>query len=738
MENRYLAKTNPEKTIKEHTADLLKQYEILKQLYPNIMTKEEWELLEYAVKYHDLGKMNIKFQNKLYQKQGYEKITDQNKQEEEVPHNFLSPFFIDTNFLKNLYGEENTKIILSAVYYHHNRDKIEFDKIKMQKELIDQVKNFGEFYSINLKEIKPYSQRYLMIPDYLEDEEQMKNKKYILIKGLLNKLDYIASLNKKNVLIEETVEDCGECVAQKVKKQIKEYHKNNYREVQRYMMENQDENIIVISPCGSGKTEAALLWIGNTKAFYTLPLKISINAIQKRIEEEIKYHKVLLLHSDAYAYYLEHASEYEINSYDRARRLSAPLIITTVDQLFKIVFRYNGYEEILATLSYSKIVIDEIQMYSPELIAYILIGLKMITDMGGKFAIMTATFPPVLYDLLNELNIHYKRQPILFKAPIEKRHKIKIFKNCDFNIEEIKEKAKKYKVLILTNTIKKAQELYENLEGENRKLLHSNYLKLHRKLLENSIMRFTDRNINKENGIWISTTIVEASLDIDFDIVYTDMCSADSLFQRMGRVYRKREYTKEEPNVYIYDNKSGVPKIIDPEIYEFSLQELLKYDGNFLTEEEKVKIIENIFDINKNVKLKESKYYQKIKNRMQLLKEITPYRLEKSEVEKEFRDIKSVSLIPDTIYEALYNEGKIEEWETKLKGKIDVQEKIKIKEEIEKYIITVTDYYGLKYDREELFYPYSNIHRTRYIYEFNEKTLEGRGLIKQEQDDSFI
>jgi len=504
------------------------------------------------------------------------------------------------------------------------------------------------------------------------------------------------------------------------------------------MMENQEENIIVISPCGSGKTEAALLWIGNAKAFYTLPLKISINAIQKRIMEEIQYHKVLLLHSDAYAYYLEHAEEYEINSYDRARRLAAPLIVTTIDQLFKIVFRYNGYEEILATLSYAKIVIDEIQMYSPALLAYILVGLKMITDMGGKFAIMTATFPPVLYDLLDELKIPYKRQPKLFKAPIEKRHRIKLWKDCDFDIEEIKEKGKKYKVLVLANTIKKAQELYEKLEGENPKLLHSNYLKSDRKLLESAIMEFTNRKINNGNGIWISTTIVEASLDIDFDVLYTDMCSADSLFQRMGRVYRKREYLDKEPNVYIYDNKNGVPKIIDNEIYDFSLQELLKYNGEILTEEDKVKIIENIFDINKNIKLKESKYYQKIKQRIKLLKEITPYRLEKREVEKEFRDIKSVSLIPDTIYETLNNEGKIEEWTIKLKSKIDVQEKIKIKEEIEKYIITVTDSYGLKYDTEELFYPYSNIHRTRYMYDFNRETLEGRGLIKQEQEDSFI
>lgn len=48
-----------------------------------------------------------------------------------------------------------------------------------------------------------------------------------------------------------------------------------------------------------------------------------------------------------------------------------------------------------ATLKYSKVILDEVQSYDPHIIATIITGLKQITEMGGRFAIITATFPHV-------------------------------------------------------------------------------------------------------------------------------------------------------------------------------------------------------------------------------------------------------------------------------------------------------------------------------------------------------
>lgn len=56
------------------------------------------------------------------------------------------------------------------------------------------------------------------------------------------------------------------------------------RPAQKFMMEHRNENLVVVAPTGSGKTEAALLWLNGEKGFYTLPLKVSSNAIYSRIK----------------------------------------------------------------------------------------------------------------------------------------------------------------------------------------------------------------------------------------------------------------------------------------------------------------------------------------------------------------------------------------------------------------------------------------------------------------------
>lgn len=732
MENKYLAKTEKEKTIKEHTEDLVKQYQILKELYPNILDQEEWEVLEYAIKYHDLGKISTKFQNKLYKVLKYDELLEDKIEGEEIFHNFLSPLFINTREFVEKYGKQYTQILISSVYYHHSREEREFNLQEIKEDLEKQLINFGDFYGIKLEISKTYPNRYILKPTNIKSIITLESKKYIMIKGLLNKIDYVASLDKENVNVEENVLNKDKKTAGNL---VQEMYNGKYRPVQKYMFENKKENLIVISPTGSGKTEASLLWTDNSKLFYTLPLKVSINAIYERIVNEIQYEKALLLHSDAYTYYMEKNNDlnYEesIILYDRARRMSAPLIVTTVDQIFKIAFKYKGYEEILATLSYSKVVLDEIQMYSPQMLAYILIGLKMITAVGGKFAIVTATFPPVLYDLMDNLEIKYKKQSKYFPIHLKNRHKIKVFQNEDIDIEKIKEFSKDKKVLVIVNTVKKAQQLYDELSEENTYLLHSNYTKEDRKLLEDSILQFTKIG-NAEKGIWISTQIVEASLDIDFDVLFTDMCTIDSLFQRMGRVFRKREYESQIPNVYIYDTKNGIKgkkHIIDPEIYKYSLKEIIKYDNQNLSEDDKIIIIDNIFDSKLNNQLINSEYYKEINNTIELFDETLPNEFDKNKIDKLFRNIQNISLIPDNIYENLYKEGTIESWKEIINQKGNSREKIRIKDEINKNVINISWRKYLEYDAEEQFYSNSNIYRTRYKYDFDKKTLKGKGLI---------
>ncbi len=75
------------------------------------------------------------------------------------------------------------------------------------------------------------------------------------------------------------------------------------RPAQEYMKANSDKNVVMIAPTGSGKTEAALLWLNGDKGFYTLPLRVSANAIYERIKYKYEFENTAILHSNSLSYY---------------------------------------------------------------------------------------------------------------------------------------------------------------------------------------------------------------------------------------------------------------------------------------------------------------------------------------------------------------------------------------------------------------------------------------------------
>lgn len=107
---------------------------------------------------------------------------------------------------------------------------------------------------------------------------------YLLVKGLLNKFDYTVSAGYENA---ELACDIRE---KRLKKEVESFLEGkDLRPAQQFMKEHMDDSLVVIAPTGSGKTEAALLWLDGEKGFYTLPLKVSSNAIYSRIKNGYGY-----------------------------------------------------------------------------------------------------------------------------------------------------------------------------------------------------------------------------------------------------------------------------------------------------------------------------------------------------------------------------------------------------------------------------------------------------------------
>lgn len=718
----FLAKSNKIKngefitqTIEEHTNKLIELFNQFKEIYGNYFEKHELELIKIACETHDLGKMNSRFQKKLYNSINREKYFDTNKELDalyeqlnitEIPHGVLSCSFLDIGKLKKEFDTVYIKALASAIYNHHERKVVdnngidlENNKIKkiVESDLFKYYKLYNENLKCNFRGISNNEIKKGVDNDY---EFWLK---FIVIKGMLNKIDYAASVcvyNKEKRIYEFGInkDDFEMTADNSCEKVITKFKQKKYelKDCQKFMKDNKDKNIIVVASTGIGKTEGALLWAGDSKTFYTLPIKVSINAIYERIKIQEYYdkEKITILHSDAVSELMKEDADFgdAMEKYDKSKKLSYPFTVCTIDQLFYFVFKSLGTEKYAATLKYSKVIIDEIQSYTPDIISFLIFGLKVVNDLGGKFCIMTATLPPIVKYFLEETigkeNIKIAEKPFYKKDNEENiiiRHKIK-YEEKDFEYNEILEKAKNKKVLIICNTVRRSQDVYIKLKEKNKQnteinLLHSRFIFKDRKLKEEKIQDFASTKEEKRNndaGIWISTQIVEASLDIDFDILYTDMCSADSLLQRMGRCYRNRIYKENEPNIFICDTKVGVGTVYDKDIFEFSVEHIQEYNNKIFTEEDKQDYINKVYDIEKlkNVDNKNS-YYKTIKKNIKDLEILPIGGIDKGTAEEQFRNIQNITVIPRIFYKELNEKNIFQKYEEAFgEDKIDIIDEI--------------------------------------------------------------
>lgn len=101
---------------------------------------------------------------------------------------------------------------------------------------------------------------------------------------------------------------------------------------------------------------------------------------------------------------------------------------------------------------------------------------------------------------------------------------------------------------VIVNTVKKAQELYQKLSAaygsENGEadvfLLHSRFTNLDRSSKEKMLEKVAGKNRIKQERpqIVIGTQVLEESLDLDFDVLFSQSCKVESFIQRTGRLFR--------------------------------------------------------------------------------------------------------------------------------------------------------------------------------------------------------
>jgi CRISPR-associated endonuclease/helicase Cas3 len=577
-----LAKSNPKKTLQEHTQDCFDKlqfvFEWKKNLIDSICRKYQLDKriiikkLFLMVAFHDIGKANERFQAKVRGEEfeGLEShplasvpfiyfYTQDEPVWEEDEYKFYPETLAVVSHHNKLYKEVYEGHKKMPVYYAEPSffDSF-FDFINQQaKRLAVPMWNDLKFEPTILKNTVPYSVFYDKTFDQVPDFRQTEKLRdiFILFKSVLHYADWLASSEYHNYqyISKETFES----ITTKMKIKIPAF--SNWQDFQIKSAESKS-HIFVQIPTGQGKTEASVLWAinqnENQKILFLLPTMVTTNKMYDRMKQFFELEEVVGLSHGTAQYVLKEKNQ-DIEPEDLRkhylynRTFFKPVTVATVDQLIYSFFNW-GYWVMTGSASYNaKIIIDEIHIYDAYTFGLLLKIMECIKPYNTQFAIMSASLPNILkqeiekiipeYTLINEHRFNEKQRHI-----IEIDDELIEAKVGDM----IADYKLKRKVLVVCNTIKKAREVFDLIKNEVKKneimLYHSQFILLDKKDKENAL----DKIKELKNGfVAICTQIVEVSLDIDFDVLYTENAPIDAIIQRLGRVNRKGEIQLRQPDM---------------------------------------------------------------------------------------------------------------------------------------------------------------------------------------------
>jgi len=352
-----------------------------------------------------------------------------------------------------------------------------------------------------------------------------------------------------------------------------------FQEVQNNLIENYNQSKIfsITAPTGTGKTLTGFFaakklqeLLGNKhKIIYALPFTsiieqnynviCSLHSIEDEFKEDISRYVIKHHHLSNTEYiskdedYRKEQAELLIENWDSG------IIVTTFVQLLEtIIGDRNRMLKKFHVLTNSIILLDEVQAIPLEyykLVDYVFSKLTEIFDC--RIILMTAT-KPMIFNKTQELI----RDPDYYFSLLKRTciypemNKISVNAFCDKFINNM-DKNKSY--LIVANTINQSLEIFVELSktipSEKLYYLSTNLLPIHRKEILSKLSKIM--RDKKEKIILVSTQVVEAGVDLDFDEVYRDIAPLDSIIQCAGRCNRNYSLELGRVNVVYMVNDRG-------------------------------------------------------------------------------------------------------------------------------------------------------------------------------------
>lgn len=305
-------------------------------------------------------------------------------------------------------------------------------------------------------------------------------------------------------------------------------------------------------PTGGGKTIASLSFAlrhavehGLRRVIYVIPYTSIIEQNAQVFREILGDENVLEHHSGV---------DYEGTEEFRALQLAtenwdAPVVVTTNVQFFESLFAHRSSRcRKLHNIAGSVIIFDEAQMLPMDYLKPCVAAIEELVEKYGCSAVLCSATQPALQGFFagewegKELCPEVEDQFAFFK-----RTHIQVLGKI--GEEELAERLKGEKsVLCILNTKKEVQQLYEQVKGEGVFHLSTSMYPIHRKKVLGKIKE----RLKQGRCIVISTSLMEAGVDLDFQTVYRQLAGIDSIIQAAGRSNREGKRPLEESHTYVF------------------------------------------------------------------------------------------------------------------------------------------------------------------------------------------
>lgn len=322
-------------------------------------------------------------------------------------------------------------------------------------------------------------------------------------------------------------------------------------------------------PTGGGKTVASLAFAlrhaaahGMQRVIYVIPYTSIIDQNAKVFRDILGSGNVLEHHSGVQLDLSDGAPPEEVRRALAAENWDMPVVVTTAVQFFESFYANRSSKcRKLHNLANSVIIFDEAQMLPlPHLRPCVAAMASLVQQFHSTVVLCTATQPA-----LNDIFAAYApdcpvRELCPQTAALHDRFRRVTFRQTGVLADEAlaSQLAQHPQVLCIVNSRKAAQQIFSLLPEEGRYHLSTLMIPAQRQALLGEIRQ---RLAQGAPCRVVSTSLIEAGVDVDFPVVYREMAGLDSILQAAGRCNREGKRPVEESIVTIFE-RTELPPVL--------------------------------------------------------------------------------------------------------------------------------------------------------------------------------